>query len=113
MIFLYFALVCSGIVSQVIVASQEEVKKPHRQKQGCEWVETTTDGSKGKNFAGIGYTLDPEARGFVPPKRKGKESWTLNKETAKWEPPVPYPSDGKDYAWNEEKQKWEIRQSKP
>ena len=28
-------------------------------------------------------------------------SWTLNSTTYYWEPPVTYPSDGKEYIWNE------------
>ncbi len=36
-------------------------------------------------------------------------SWTWDGET--WNPPVPYPTDGEQYAWNEENQNWEEFQS--
>lgn len=106
----HFARVCAGIVDQVIVVKPERL---HTQPlpAGCKWVETAHDGSKGKNYAARDHKYDEELKAFVKPKRFA--SWVLNKDTAKYEAPVPYPGDGKDYAWNEEKQKWEIRQSKP
>ena len=35
-------------------------------------------------------------------------SWTFNEEICAFEPPVPYPSDGKAYQWNEANQLWEL-----
>ena len=34
-------------------------------------------------------------------------SWTFNEETCMFDPPVPYPTDGKLYEWNESNQNWE------
>jgi hypothetical protein len=34
------------------------------------------------------------------------DSWTWDGET--WNPPVPYPTDGESYAWNEEDQEWTL-----
>ena len=34
-------------------------------------------------------------------------SWTLNDTTYLWESPTPYPSDGKNYDWNETSKSWE------
>ena len=34
-------------------------------------------------------------------------SWTFNEETCMFDPPVPYPTDGKSYEWNEANQNWE------
>ena len=59
-----------------------------------------------KNFAGIGYTYDPNRDAFIPPKPYA--SWILNEETCYWDPPVSYPSDNKDYIWNEDQQKWSL-----
>lgn len=58
-----------------------------------------------KNYAGIGYSYDPERDAFIPP--KPFNSWALNEESCLWEAPVPYPTDGNFYKWNEENQSWE------
>lgn len=57
-----------------------------------------------KNYAGIGFTYDPVRDAFIPP--KPYNSWVLNEQTCLWESPVPYPSDGKYYAWNEDTLSW-------
>jgi hypothetical protein len=33
-------------------------------------------------------------------------SWSVNMETAQYEPPVAHPTDGKQYAWDEETTSW-------
>ena len=58
------------------------------------------------NYAGIGFTYDPERDAFVPP--KPFESWVLNEETCLWEAPLPYPDDGGSYSWNEDLFAWEF-----
>jgi len=58
------------------------------------------------NYAGIGFTYDPERDAFVPP--KPFESWVLNEETCLWEAPLPYPDDGGSYSWNEDLLAWEL-----
>jgi hypothetical protein len=57
-----------------------------------------------KNFAGIGYTYDKIRDAFIPP--KPFESWLLNDDTCYWIPPVPYPTDGKVYYWDETSLSW-------
>tara|TARA_R100001086_G_C11639870_1_gene204239 strand:- start:65 stop:457 length:393 start_codon:yes stop_codon:yes gene_type:complete len=57
-----------------------------------------------KNYAGIGYTYNENKDAFIPP--KPYSSWTLNDDTCRWEAPVAYPDDGKDYRWNEETTNW-------
>jgi hypothetical protein len=57
-----------------------------------------------KNYAGIGYTYDPQRDAFIPPKPFA--SWVLNEKTCLWDCPVPYPNDGKTYVWNEETLLW-------
>jgi hypothetical protein len=73
---------------------------------GGTWVKTSYNGNIRKNFAGIGFTYNEELDAFVPPKPFA--SWTLNEETALWEPPVPYPTDGEIYTWNEETTSWDV-----
>ena len=58
------------------------------------------------NYAGIGFTYDPERDAFVPP--KPFESWVLNESTCLWEAPLPYPDDGGSYSWNEDLLAWEL-----
>ena len=57
-----------------------------------------------KNYGGIGYTYDQTKDAFIPP--KPFDSWILNETTCLWEPPVAYPSDGKDYEWDESSTSW-------
>ena len=73
---------------------------------GGTWVKTSYNATIRKNFAGIGYTYDESLDAFVPP--KPFDSWVLNEETAVWEAPVAYPSDGGMYAWNEETISWDL-----
>ena len=58
-----------------------------------------------KNYAGVGYTYDSGRDAFIPP--KPYESWSLTEETCLWDPPVPYPTDGKLYRWVEENLNWQ------
>ena len=57
-----------------------------------------------KNYGGIGFTYDQTKDAFIPP--KPFDSWTLNETTCIWEAPVAYPSDGKDYEWDESSTSW-------
>ena len=60
-----------------------------------------------KNFAGLGYTYDEALDAFIAP--KPFESWILDEETCVWESPVPYPTDGFTYTWNEAEVDWELQ----
>jgi len=68
---------------------------------------TSYNGKIRKNFAGVGFTYDPEPDAFIAP--QPFQSWILNKETYRWEAPKPYPNDGFTYYWNEPKLKWVLR----
>ena len=57
-----------------------------------------------KNYAGIGHTYDEERDAFIPP--QPYESWVLNEDTCLWDAPVPYPTDGAIYTWDEESVAW-------
>lgn len=71
---------------------------------GGNWVQTSYHGNIRKNYAGIGYTYDAAIDAFVPP--QPYPSWVLNPDTAQWEAPVPMPTDGKMYSWDEATQSW-------
>ena len=60
-----------------------------------------------KNYAGIGYTYDEQRDAFISPKPYA--SFVLNEDTCLWEPPVPYPTDGERYLWNEEELEWVLQ----
>jgi hypothetical protein len=57
-----------------------------------------------KNYAGIGFTYDEQRDAFIP--SKPFESWILNEDTCLWESPVPRPSDGAIYTWDESSGVW-------
>ena len=71
--------------------------------------EPSADQSKAfrKNYAGIGYTYDAGRDAFISP--KPFDSWLLDEETCQWEAPVPYPTDGFTYIWNESETDWELQ----
>ena len=56
------------------------------------------------NYAGIGFTYDPERDGFIPP--KPYDSWELDEATCLWQAPIEYPADGGAYTWGEESGDW-------
>ena len=57
------------------------------------------------NYAGIGYTYREDIDAFVPP--QPYPSWLLDGNVT-WQPPVPVPTDGQRYSWNEDNQAWEV-----
>ena len=59
-----------------------------------------------KNYAGIGYTYDDQRDAFIPP--QPFSSWTLNEDTCLWNAPVPMPTDGQLYQWDENTSSWVI-----
>ena len=71
---------------------------------GGNWKQTSYHGNIRKNYAGIGYTYQADIDAFVPP--QPYPSWVLNPDTAQWEAPVPMPTDGKMYSWDEATQSW-------
>ena len=52
-----------------------------------------------KNYAGTGFTYDITRDAFIPPQQFA--SWKLNETTCLWDPPIPRPTDGKFYRWDE------------
>ena len=56
------------------------------------------------NYAGIGYTYDIPNDVFYAP--QPYPSWILSSSTWLWEAPVPYPTDGKVYTWDEPTLSW-------
>ena len=114
----HYAKVESGFVTQVIVAEQEYIDTfPDKNK----WVQTSYNTRGGKhyapnsnteddgtplryNYAGPGYTYDYGNDAFYSP--PPYPSWTLNKTTFTWRPPIDQPNDGKKYRWDESSTSW-------
>jgi hypothetical protein len=68
------------------------------------WKQTSYNGNIRKNYAGIGFTYDAVRDAFIEP--QPYPSWILNETTCRWGPPVPYPTDGKYYMWDEATTSW-------
>lgn len=114
-----------GIVDDVIAADQSFIDSG-KEGQSTLWWQTSYNthgnvhyGQDGQpdggvalraNYAAIGYTLDTTivqdgvTGVFYAP--QPYPSWLLNTQTYIWEAPVPYPTDGKIYYWNEPTQSW-------
>jgi hypothetical protein len=71
---------------------------------GGTWVKTSYNGNIRKNYAGIGFTYDVDRDAFIPP--KPFNSWLLDEDTCRWQAPVPHPTDGLMYEWDEELTDW-------
>ena len=112
----------NNIVTEVIVGKNEgeentdwEIHYGNFRGQVCKRTSYNTSGgnhSSGgtpfrKNYAGIGYTYDKDRDAFIPPSTF--PSFLLNEETCLWEAPVPYPTDGERYIWNEEELEWVLQ----
>ena len=74
--------------------------------EDTKWVQTSYNGNKRKNYAGIGFIYDADLDAFIAP--KPFDSWVLNEDICLWEPPIPYPDDENNYTWNEENQAWDL-----
>lgn len=68
--------------------------------------EPSADQSKAlrKNYAGTGFIYDAALDAFIPP--QPYPSWVLNPDTALWDAPVPMPSGGGPWRWDEESLSW-------
>ena len=106
----HFAKVENGVVTNVIVADQEDIVGLDGQ-----WIQTSYNTWGGvhsqggvplrKNYAGIGFLYDAERDAFILPKPYA--SWTLNEDTCLWDSPVAMPTEGGPYTWNESTQTWD------
>ncbi len=118
-----------GIVDNVIVI-EADVLATGAWGDPSEWVQTSFNTVQGeyklgvnakeigtvkdksarnrKNFAGIGFTYDPISDAFIPP--QPFPSWTLNKNTCRWEAPVLIPDvkEGMLPLWDESLKDWRI-----
>jgi len=124
----HFAKIGEGnIVTKVHVLANYIIMKDgeENEQQGVEflqnlhgnrdlYIQTSYNNNFRKNYAGVGYTYDPDRDAFIPP--QPYPSWVLNEDTCRWEAPVPYPyvdwvnadDDKMCYRWNEPTMSWII-----
>ena len=117
----HFAQIDSlGSVQQVIVVNNLVLQEPdysfpqteslgqefirHTLQLSGTWKQTSYSSSFRKNYAGVGFTYDEHRDAFIP--QKPYPSFVLNESTCQWDPPIPYPSDNKNYIWDEESLSW-------
>ena len=115
----HYAKVINGKVVQVIVAEQEFFNTFVDTSPG-QWIQTSYNTRGGihydqdgqpdggvalrANYAGIGYIYDQTNDVFYA--SQPYPSWTISAPTWIWQPPTPYPNDGKNYNWNESTLSW-------
>jgi hypothetical protein len=109
----YAFLNSENIVTEVIVGIDEtelidglNPETFYGQFRGQVCKRTSYNGNIRKNYAGIGYTYDAARDAFIPP--KPFDSWLLDEGTCQWNSPVPSPTDGFTYNWNEADIDWEL-----
>jgi hypothetical protein len=106
----------TNIVKQVIVVHNNELLDENGNESeqkgidfcvnllGGTWVQTSYNGNIRKRYAGVGFLYDSTFDAFIEP--QPYPSWTLNETTCQWESTVPYPTDGKEYCWDEATLSW-------
>lgn len=113
----------NDIVLRVIVVSNADTSTPDgtevesigvafcQRLFGGNWKQTSYNNNFRVRYAGIGYSYNTQLDAFIPP--KPYPSWVLNNTTADWEAPVPYPTDGKVYYWDEGTVSWQLVEPQP
>ena len=111
----HFAELINGIVARVIVVSNADTASNGVEDGaigaafcanllGGEWMQTSYNNNIRFNYAGIGYTYDTVRDAFIPPKPYA--SWVLDEATCLWVAPVPMPSEGGPWRWDEAILSW-------
>jgi hypothetical protein len=117
----HFAKVVNGKVTQVIVAEADFFNTFIDTSPG-QWIQTSYNtrgnvhyGPDGQpdggvplraNYAGVGGDYDATNDVFIP--IQPFPSWVLNKTNWTWEAPIPMPTDGQEYSWNEDTKSWAV-----
>lgn len=74
------------------------------------WIRTSYNGRIRKQYAGPGFTYNSEHDVFIAP--SPFPSWVLD-DQFDWQAPVPYPTDGRHYYWDEESLSWQLMPQAP
>jgi hypothetical protein len=100
----YAQIGTDSIIQQVLYVADVYDGNWVTQTYGGTWVCVDEDTGVQKHFPSVGYTYDAGKNVFIPP--RPYLSWILDNSTYLWAAPVPYPTDGKGYRWNEAQQIW-------
>jgi len=114
----YFAELEFGIVTQVIVVGNSDCANgilPDADIVGGAFITNLglaglwkfseeTDGKQRYNSACIGFTYDTARDAFIAP--KPYPSWALDENVMGWFAPVPMPSEGGPWVWDEATLSW-------
>ena len=86
----HYAFITDGIVTEVIVGIDEtetieglDTETWYGNFRGQVCKRTSYNSNIRKNFAGIGYTYDPQRDAFIEPQPESKD-WTFDEATCTW-----------------------------
>lgn len=106
----------SGVVTRVLVVANAELLDGgvESESKGIaflnglyghdRWKQTSYNARARKHYAGVGYSYDPSRDAFIPP--QPYPSWLLDEATCRWQAPVPAPTNGGPYSWDEASGGW-------
>ena len=107
----------NNIVLRVTVGSNDDLDEGYQwliDNLGGKWVKCSynTVGDRHilggtpfrKNYPAPGFIYDEKRDAFIP--QQPFTSWTLNESTCLWDAPTAYPTDEKNYRWDEETLSW-------
>lgn len=114
----HFALIENGTVQRVVVVANDVLQDANGDEQESlgidfcrslfdadgDWKQTSYNGNVRKNFATVGCQYDSTRDAFIG--ESPYASWVFNETTCRWDAPVPYPTDGRLYDWDEETTSW-------
>ena len=111
----HFAEIIDGIVARVVVVNNADTASNGVEDGaigaafchnllGGTWVQTSYNNNIRYNYAGIGYAYDTVRNAFIAP--KPYPSWVLDEATCWWVAPVPMPSEGGPWRWDEATLSW-------
>ena len=117
----------NNIVLRVVVIHNEDIKTSSGFESeelgiafcqnlfgGGTWIQTSYTGKIRTNFAGTGFTYDPERDAFIPPKPEDYPSWVLDENTLRWTFPIPEPTENRaSYRWDESTVSWVLKTNPP
>jgi len=107
----HYAFITDGIVTEVITGIDEselieglETETWYGNFRGQLCKRTSYNARIRGVYAGVGFSYNETEDIFVTP--QPYPSWT--REGSYWYAPVKYPTDGKNYIWNETTQTWDL-----
>lgn len=106
----------NNLVTEVIVVNNEVITVDGQESEqaGIDfltnlyghslWKQCSYNSNFRNCYPGIGFEWREDLDAFIQPKEYN--SWILNETTLKWEAPIPYPTDGKNYYWDDKTLSW-------